>query len=529
MAKIKDYLLDRRILTLIVIAVALLALDLHYGLHLGIEFIGGTQIPVTLQHGLNQSEFSGLLSTLDQRVSTFGLKQVTVEGIGNSEVYVVVPTVSSSEINDTISIIESQGRFDGIVNGKIAVNGSDILHSSIGALPPTSVNGSVSWAVSFFITQNAAENFAKVVLGQANMPLYMFLDRPSNTTILINASRLGNITSGLTASAALAAMKNALALDNNSIPVIAVYNNNASIQNAENFLSSKKGYYKTILASSNINPALLDYIRSNNYTLKLESKANMTPTYFNNGLNNTTLETWPLVGLLSSPLLNPSITNGSIGDSYEISGIAPLTLPQQQRLVYANNQSKNIASILSGGALPVGVIVGTPTQTSPTLGKGALDVSVLALTMASIFVSLFIVLRYRKAFLIAPIIMTTLMELFIIISIIGLIGTIDIAAVAGMIAVVGTGVDAQIIITDEVLNKEGTSGATKVLLGNAFYIVWADASLLIIAMMPLLFSTALVDIIGFSESTIIGALMGVLITRPAYGAIVGKHYAEAGS
>ena len=77
MAKIKDYLLDRRILTLIVIAVALLALDLHYGLHLGIEFIGGTQIPVTLQHGLNQSEFSGLLSTLDQRVSTFGPLIVT--------------------------------------------------------------------------------------------------------------------------------------------------------------------------------------------------------------------------------------------------------------------------------------------------------------------------------------------------------------------------------------------------------------------------------------------------------------------
>jgi Preprotein translocase subunit SecD len=110
------------------------------------------------------------------------------------------------------------------------------------------------------------------------------------------------------------------------------------------------------------------------------------------------------------------------------------------------------------------------------------------------------------------------------VSIIGLIGTIDLAAVAGMIAVVGTGVDAQIIITDEVLIKRTAGSSTKLLLGNAFYIVWADAALLVVAMLPLLFSTSLVSIIGFSESTIIGALMGIFITRPAYGALISKHF-----
>jgi len=52
--------------------------------------------------------------------------------------------------------------------------------------------------------------------------------------------------------------------------------------------------------------------------------------------------------------------------------------------------------------------------------------------------------------------------------------------------------------------------------------------LLIIAMLPLLFSTSLVDIVGFAESTILGALLGVLVTRPAYGAIVSIHYGEKG-
>jgi len=62
------------------------------------------------------------------------------------------------------------------------------------------------------------------------------------------------------------------------------------------------------------------------------------------------------------------------------------------------------------------------------------------------------------------------------------------------------------------------------LISKAFYIIWMDAILLIMAMMPLFFSTSMVTVIGFSEATIIGALLGVLITRPAYGAILSRHF-----
>jgi len=86
-------------------------------------------------------------------------------------------------------------------------------------------------------------------------------------------------------------------------------------------------------------------------------------------------------------------------------------------------------------------------------------------------------------------------------------------------------VDAQIIITDEMLSKKRETTSAKTLLNNAFYIVWADAIMLVIAMLPLFFSTSLVSVIGFSESTIIGALLGVMITRPAYSAIISRHYA----
>ena len=62
-----------------------------------------------------------------------------------------IPTVSGTEINQTINIIQSQGKFDGVVNGKEAINGSQILKGSIGQLQPTTSNNTVTWSVTLAI------------------------------------------------------------------------------------------------------------------------------------------------------------------------------------------------------------------------------------------------------------------------------------------------------------------------------------------------------------------------------------------
>jgi preprotein translocase subunit SecD len=538
MARITDYIKDRRILSLIIVVLLLFALDIFYGtgppyyLHFGIEFTNGTQIPVTLGQPVDPSTMSRIISILQQRVSTYGLKQVTVEGIGNSNIYIIIPSISGKEINATINIIQSQGIFEGIVNGVEALNGSSILSGSIGAVPPTTFNGNVSWAVNFFITQSAAEKFAKVVFGQANKPLYMFLDRPTSSIVLINATLLSNTSLQLGFQQALSALQSAASFGSKSIP-IEVYEPSGSNWNSlYSFFAAHNSSYRNVILAKNTPRFMVQNLTRLNYTIVYVSVQNMTPEFepvYNPASPTSTsyiVNSWPAIGLLSAPLLSPGVTNGSISQSYQISGYAPPSLPLESKLSYAQQQSQMIASILSGGALPVHIIVGTPKVMPPTLGKHFLYISAIAAVLAVAVVTLIIVIRYRRAFLILPIMLTTFVELFIIVSVIGLIGTIDLAAVAGMIAVVGTGVDAQIIITDELIT--GKSEAMKFKLGNAFYIVWADAILLIIAMLPLLFSTSLVDIVGFAESTILGALLGVLVTRPAYGAIVSIHYGEKG-
>ncbi|EQD46499.1 SecD/SecF/SecDF export membrane protein [mine drainage metagenome] len=520
---LKEYLKDYKIIILLLIIVALAFLDVHYGIHFGIDFAGGTLIPVSLEHSANATTMGTMISDLQQRVSTFGLKQVTVEGVGNSEIYITIPSISPADVNSTINIIQSQGTFVGVVNGTSAINGSDILKGSIGSISPQLANNTYTWAVQFFITAPSMSTFAKAVFGQANKPLYMYLDRPTGALILINSSILGNASLGLSPSKALSLMQSSLALGNQTIPVISVSNSNASIASAEKYISSNPKYTK-IYASYNLNSSLISYLKSTNRSIYLQSAENMTPQFTAIAVNETIMESWGIVGLLSAPILNPSLTTGNVSDSYEISGIAPLTLPKGEQLSYATNQEKTIASILSGGALPIAVIPGVPSPVSPTLGKQSLVISGVIGLAAIIAISIFITIRYKKLFLIAPILLTTFAELFVITSIIGLIGTIDLAAVAGIIAVVGTGVDAQIIITDEMLSHGSGQTTARSLISKAFYIIWMDAILLIMAMMPLFFSTSMVTVIGFSEATIIGALLGVLITRPAYGAILSRHF-----
>jgi preprotein translocase subunit SecD len=529
------YLKDIRIAFPILLIILLGVLDVMYGgpdiLHLGVEFIGGTQIPVQLEHSVDPATMSSLLTILQGRLSTFGLKQVTVEGIGNSDIFVTIPSVSPEEIQSTLSVIQSQGVFQGIVSGKEAINGTGFIAGTIGASQPILIGSNVSWSVSFFVTPQAAASFAKVVFGQADKPLYMFLDRPRDAIVLLNSSLLkstGSAVGGSNQTAIVQALQQATVFGNQTI-LVEIYNPDLSnLKSVTAFFSSHRDVYSKVVLAKNTPQGILANLTSLNYTISRTTVQNITPSVVPSSSSIGTIQglsvvSWPAVGLLSAPILSPGITNGNVSQSYQISGYSPSTLSLQGKINFATNQSTMIASVLNGGALPVHVIVGVPTTIPPTLGSHFEAISALALLIAIIAVSATVAIRYKKMFLVVPIVFTTFAELFIILSIIGLIGTIDLAAVAGMIAVIGTGVDAQIIITDEVLHSKGEHGL-KMKLGNAFAIIWADAILLIVAMLPLMFSTTLISIIGFAESTILGVLFGAFITRPAYGAIISKYY-----
>ena len=97
--------------------------------------------------------------------------------------------------------------------------------------------------------------------------------------------------------------------------------------------------------------------------------------------------------------------------------------------------------------------------------------------------------------------------------------TIDLAAIAGIIAAVGTGVDSQIMIIDEILMRDTEQTRTlKQKIKRAFFIIMGSATTTIAAMVPLMV-IGIGVMRGFAIVATIGVLIGIFITRPAFGRI----------
>ncbi|MEA3281214.1 MAG: preprotein translocase subunit SecD [Euryarchaeota archaeon] len=185
-------------------------------------------------------------------------------------------------------------------------------------------------------------------------------------------------------------------------------------------------------------------------------------------------------------------------------------------------EARQLQVHLSAGALPVQVTVVSSGQVPASLGSQFKEQSLIAGLFALLTVALVIFLRYRQKNILIPMIATSVSEVFMILGFATLIGwQLNLPAIAGIIAVIGTGIDHLVIITDEVL-YEGKIPSIKVYLariGKAFAIIFAAAATTIVAMSPLLW-VGFGALKGFAITTIVGVLIGVLIARPAYGRVI---------
>ena len=260
--------------------------------------------------------------------------------------------------------------------------------------------------------------------------------------------------------------------------------------------------------------------------------------------------------LVSSPQLDPGLANGVASTDVEISGT-------ENSSAQAQAQAKNIQTILQSGALPVSVTITGVSSVSATLGDQFKNGALIAGFLALIVISIIIFIRYRDPKLVLPIIFTSVAELILILGVASVIRwNIDLAAIAGILAAIGTGVDDQIIITDEVLkghkeldkpsttrkrktkkSKKGKKGKKaktgdkqvkvskritgfRVRIRSAFFIIYASAATLIAAMLPIAYigftrgTTGIGVLVGFAFTTIIGVLIGIFITRPVYAKFI---------
>jgi preprotein translocase subunit SecD len=183
--------------------------------------------------------------------------------------------------------------------------------------------------------------------------------------------------------------------------------------------------------------------------------------------------------------------------------------------------AKNLEIHLRAGALPVDVVSGASSFIAAPLSEWFKAMSILAGIVALLTVGLVIFYRYREPSIVLPMVCINASEIIILLGICRFMIQLDLATIAGLIAVLGTGIDQLVIITDEILHEGKVPSPSLYLkrLSRALMIIVASAATVFIAMVPLAVMP-LSTLRGFAIVTMLGVVVGVGITRPAYGRII---------
>jgi len=182
----------------------------------------------------------------------------------------------------------------------------------------------------------------------------------------------------------------------------------------------------------------------------------------------------------------------------------------------------NLQTVLITGSLPHKLDIVKMDTISPMMGKAFIKNAFMAGFLALFVVGIVVYIRYRKFKIVLPMAFTSISEVVLILGFAALFKwNLDLAAIAGIIAAVGTGIDDQIIIVDEVLKQRIRVLNWKEKIKRAFFIIFSAYATTVVAMLPLLFAGAGL-LKQFAITTIAGVTIGVLITRPAFASIVEK-------
>lgn len=181
---------------------------------------------------------------------------------------------------------------------------------------------------------------------------------------------------------------------------------------------------------------------------------------------------------------------------------------------------KRLQTVLITGSLPVKLDIVKVDAISPLLGEEFLRNALLVGFAALMAVGITIFIRYRKLTVAIPMVAISVSEVVLLLGVASIIGwNIDLAAVAGIIIAVGTGIDHQIVIADETLRGQGFISNWRERIKNAFSIIMVAYFTLVVALIPLLFAGAGL-LKGFAIITILGATIGVFVSRPAFARII---------
>jgi len=187
------------------------------------------------------------------------------------------------------------------------------------------------------------------------------------------------------------------------------------------------------------------------------------------------------------------------------------------------DEAEGVEVDLRAGALPTELQVESEEFVSPSLAQGFKPLSLATGLAAWLAVCMIVYYWYGNVRVAVPMLVTAASEVFLLLGFAAAVGlALNLSHIAGLIAVIGTGLDDLIIMADEILQRRQniqTGRVFKSRFRKAFWIIGMAAATTIIAMSPLAV-LSLGELRGFAIVTILGVLIGVGVTRPAYGDVL---------
>ncbi|MEK6958650.1 MAG: hypothetical protein AABW59_01250 [archaeon] len=518
------------VVALVIISILLVA---TMGIKLGLDFQGGTLYQVELQKQVSNEEIARISNIISQRIDPSGLMDASVTPVGGQFIVVQLSETDPVMLEKIESRMRQQGKFEATLNGEIVFTGDEIKKVLRGDnyYGVAKIASTYEWRLPFVLNDVAAKRFAEKTFHQCTAtsfaangtPTYdcektvFFLDKPNalivltqdeydlDSDLLATGNRNANIPAGTEIES--------LIQDANTIIAIVDANNSIDL----NLISAALARTDIAIVSPKVLESVKNDLNAAGFEVRNGASVNGEPWIWSN------LNARQIISLTEN------ITNEDKSDPAQAEIFSQLSISGgRETLDVAKADLEELTILLESGSLPTPVKSISKETISPSLGESFLNNIILMGVLALIAVALVIVIRYRAPKLVIPIVFTGMSEIIILMGFMSFIQRpLDLAAFAGIIAAIGTGVDSEIVITDEILGK--SKHATESLVQRAkaaLFIIMTSAFTVLGVMGPIiLFSRSLPGLdrlFGFAVVTIFGALVGVFITRPAFTKIVEK-------
>jgi len=462
---------------------------------------------ISVQGAVSGTTREEVIEFLRLRVDPYGTLGTQFKPVGDNLVLFEV----ALPLERAIELLGRQGRLEIFIGDNLVLHGDDITDVWSVRLDIDSQ----SWSVPFGLSERGAEKWATASAGKVNYPTAIYLDRPSDETILLfNGGLLGELQGMTYDENRKMFYLPPETLGGNVIG--GVYLRVATVKIEENSLPP--GTLEYLREQHGVKTRILllgkkaDF--SENIILTVENLGYPSPEEAPRFTDEMGFE-WVqrVCGLKSTPTITEAVAGKPL---------ASMVITTGGKSDEARKRAEDLRIVLSQ-RLPVGISFESEEWIEPRLGKEFMDEALKAIFFAIVGVGALVYLRYKHLKIVAAIMGAMLSELIITLGVASALGwSIGLAEIGGLIVVVGTGVEQQIIMADEVLRgilPHAQRVSLKGRIGRAFSIIFS-ASATTIAAMAVLAYVGFGEMRGFALITIMGILIAIILTRPAYARVL---------